>query len=215
MALLLRVVNACLIYNYLTKMAIFSRTIKRIKEFNKLAQIDVIARRYLALNTFDGILTIFGIIVASFFAQIDTAKIIIIACLGAAIAIAISGFSGSYMTERAERKGQIKKLEKQIGMSLKKTDITRAHRFAIFFLSSIEGFSPFIMAVLIILPFFFITNITIAFYASFLISAMLLFLIGIFLGTVSKERLIKSGFKMLIIGAVCFAVIFFMERLTG
>lgn len=196
-------------------MVLFEKTRKRLKEFNKLANIAEMARRYFALNSFDGVLTISGILIATFFADIYNIDLIIVSCIGAAVALAVSGISGALIIEHSERKGEIKKLEKQIGMSLKKTDIHKAHLFATIILSLINGLSPLLTAGMLIIPFFLDIGIKTAYYLSFSISAFLLFFIGIFLGKISKENLIKSGIKMLIIGAICFAILFFIERLTG
>ena len=44
---------------------------KRMKEYNDILNIDEIARRYLIMNAFDGVLTILGILVGSLFAGIS------------------------------------------------------------------------------------------------------------------------------------------------
>lgn len=196
-------------------MGFFNKTRKKLKEFNKISNIGEMARRYFALNSFDGVLTISGILIATFFAGIYNLNMILASCIGASVALAVSGISGALIIEHSERKGQIKKLEKNIGMSLKKTDIHKAHLFAAIVLALVNGLSPLLTASILIIPFFLGINIKTAYFASFLISTLLLFSIGLFLGTISKEKLIKSGFKMLLIGIVCFVILFLIERLMG
>jgi len=191
------------------------RMLRKAKEFNKIAEIDEIARRYFALNSFDGVLTTLGIMLANFFAGIRTNSVIIISCLGAAIAVAISGFYGAYATERSERTGALKKLEKKIGFSLRKTAIEKAHFYAIFVLALIEGFSPFLIALSMIIPFFIAKDIMVAYFTSFAIAMVLLFLLGIFLGKISKENLFNSGAKMLIAGAICTVILYIVEKLLN
>ena len=86
----------------------FEKLVRQIKLYNQIAEIDEIARRYFALNSFDGILTTLGIIAANFFAGITSEIIVITACLGAAIAVTVSGFYGAFITESSEREGKLK-----------------------------------------------------------------------------------------------------------
>lgn len=192
-----------------------TRVVHRIQEFNRIAEIEELARRYFTLNSFDGILTTLGIIIANFFAGVTSSAAIITSSVGAATAVAISGFYGAYITEKAERAGKIKRLEKNIGLSLHKTQIAAAHRFAIVVLAIIEGMSPFIIAVAIISPFIIMEEIKAAYYTSFGIAAFALFLIGIFLGRISKENVIKSGIKMVVVGLFCMIVVLAVEKLFG
>ena len=169
-----------------------NRALFRIRQFNKIAEIDEIARRYLAMNSFDGVLAILGILLASFFADIQSRSMVITASLGIAVAIAISGFYGTFITEKAERAGKIKRLEKSVGMFLKESQIQSAHSFAIFVLAAIDGLSPFLIAIIIIMPFFITSSMALAYYMSFALAVLFLFLVGAFLGTISKENVFKE-----------------------
>lgn len=188
------------------------KALNRVRQFNQIAEIDPLARRYFTLNSFDGILTTLGIIIANFFAKTDAASVIITSGIGAATAVGISGFYGAYMTEKAERIGKLKKLEKNMGMSFRSTPIAHAHTFATFALAIIEGLSPFITAVLMILPFFMFSEISMAYYVSFAISAIFLFLIGMFLGKISRESLIKAGARMVAMGILCTLVLLLIDK---
>ncbi|MBI2129754.1 VIT1/CCC1 transporter family protein [Candidatus Woesearchaeota archaeon] len=191
-----------------------NRALFRIKQFNKIAEIDEIARRYLAMNSFDGVLAILGILLASFFADIRSRSMVITASLGIAVAIAVSGFYGTFITEKAERTGKIKRLEKSVGMFLKESQIQSAHSFATLALAAIDGLSPFLIAIIIVMPFFIASSITSAYYMSFALAALFLFLVGAFLARISKENMFIEGTKMVIAGAVCTIIIFFVEMMT-
>ena len=184
----------------------------KIKQFNSLAEIDELARRYFALNSFDGVLMILGIIIANFFASVDSIKIIITTSIGAMVAVTISGIWGAYLTESAERKGKIKKLEKRVGLSFKKTPIHHAHRFAIISLALINGLSSLFAALIIILPFLLTLNIRTAYFISISLAFVILFFIGVFLGRISKSNLFIAGIKLLLAGIVCSAIIFLIEN---
>ena len=188
-----------------------NRFLYKIKQFNKIAEIDEIARRYFTMNSFDGILMILGILIANFFASVTNSKIIITTSIGAMVAVAISGMWGAYLTESAERKGKIKKLEKSVGLSFKKTPIHYAHRFATISLALIDGLSAALAALIIISPFFFI-NIELAYYVSIGIAFFILFLLGVFLGKIGKSNLIISGLKFLSAGIVCSIILFLIEN---
>jgi len=189
----------------------FKKIVRQFKLYNDIAEIDEIARRYFALNSFEGILTTLGIIAANFFAGTTSKIIIITACVGAAIAMVISGFYGAFITESSEREGKIKALEKRTGLNLKKTQIEHAHNFATFLLASIEGIIPFLIAACIMMPFFFVEDINAAYYTALAVATFFLFVIGAFLGNVSKRNMIISGAKMIFAGAVCAVVLFFIE----
>ena len=187
------------------------RLIRKLKNYNEIAEIDEIARRYFALNSFDGILTTLGIIVASYFAGITSIRIIVTACIGAAIAVAISGFYGAYTTESAEREGKMKTLEKNIGFTLRDSPIKHANTFAVIVLAIIEGFMPFLMAISIIIPFFVMENIFNAYYSALALSLFFLFVIGAFLGRVSKRSMALSGVKMIAAGITCIVILYFVD----
>ena len=181
-------------------------SIEKFKEYNKILGIDSIARRYLVMNGFDGVLAILGIVISSFIAGLVDSRLIITVSLGAAVAMAVSGVWGAYMAEAAERKKELKELEGSMLTRLRKTKIGRAGEFAALVIALIDGAAPFIAGMLVIMPFI-LLPISIAYYASFVIAFVLLFLLGIFLGKISKENLILSGIKMLFAGIVILIVV--------
>jgi len=184
----------------------FKKHIKRIKAYDRIAGIREIARRYFAINSFDGVLTILGLLVGSYVGGIRDPKIVIFAGLGISIAMMVSGMWGAYITEHAERRKGLRELEQSTLSKLHHTDIGKASRFATRVVALINGLSPFISAVIVLLPFFFskfFNNIENAYYASGCIAFVILFLLGTFLGKISKESLIKTGLKMVLAGVVC------------
>ncbi|MFH0836755.1 MAG: hypothetical protein V1870_01370 [Candidatus Aenigmatarchaeota archaeon] len=172
---------------------------QNFSEYNKILNIDSIARRYIVMNGFDGVLPILGILISSFVAGITDTRLIIGVCLGAAVAMAVSGIWGAYMAEVAERKKELKELETKMLTKLKKTKIGRAGDFASLIIAIINGAAPFTAAILVILPFFLLPTI-LAYYTAFAISFVILFLLGTFLGNISKENLILAGLKMTLAG---------------
>jgi predicted membrane protein (TIGR00267 family) len=163
-----------------------------------------IARRYFVLNGFDGILTVLGITAGSFSTQVGDPKVLITSCLGSAIALGVSGISGAYITEKAERLKEFKELQSTMLSDLKdsvhKKNVTQ-RSVAI---SIVNGASPFLNALLSTIPYFIaligLIDMQLAYYFSAGTSLLLLGLLGAFLGKISKESLIVYGLKMVGVG---------------
>jgi len=89
-----------------------------------------IARRYFAMNAFDGVLTTLGVLVGSYIGHVHSAHQVIAVGLGAAVAMGVSGFYGSYLIERAERDRSLRELEEVTLSSLEDSDIAAASTYA-------------------------------------------------------------------------------------
>jgi len=126
-----------------------------LTEYRQIASIDEIGRRYLAMNAFDGILTMIGLVMGSFIGGIDNPRLITFTGLATCLAMGVSGFWGAYMTEAAERKNDLRELEHAMLRDLGKTKQARAFRFAVVIVSLIDGLSPVISGATVLIPFFF------------------------------------------------------------
>ncbi|MBT3463826.1 hypothetical protein HN789_02785 [archaeon] len=188
--------------------------LKNYKEYDKISNISNIARRVFANNSFDGILTIMGILLGAYYAGIDSAMVIIKTGLGASIAMGVSGAWGAYYTEKAERKKKIHELEKAILKDMKSTKIERAENFAVKIITVTDGLSPFISSLIVITPFFFVNgNLFSAYVISMIIAFILLGFLGAFLGKISKDNIIKSVSRMLVAGVVCIILTLILQVL--
>ena len=189
-----------------------------LRDFFIILRENEIIRRYITINSFDGALTIFGIVLANFVAGIQNPLMIILPGIGATIALGVSGVWSAYVAEAAEIKKSLNELERHL---LRELDGTRRHRDAqrtTFLVALVNGLSPFTAACSIMLPFVLaylnVLEMSLAYYMAFLIVALLLFLLGIFLGRIAKENVIKNGFKMLLAGIVI-SIIFYVMSLFG
>ena len=177
--------------------------LNKANEYNEIANIGEIARRYFAMNAFDGVLTLTGVLMGNLTAGVEDPGIVITTGLSTSIAIGISGLWGSYLTESAERKNALKELGQSTLTDLKESSIGRASRFAAVAVSLVDGFSPFLAAIVVMIPFFLNTlfpSIEWVYYASLGTALLLLFGLGVFLGKISKENIIISGLKTVIAG---------------
>lgn len=187
------------------------------REYNRISHAGQIARRAFANNSFDGVLTMIGVIMGSFFVGIHEPKVVLVTGLSTALAIGISGGWGAYLTESAERRHEMDELERVTLTELKNTRIGKASRMAVVLVAAVDGLSPFLAALLVISPFFFaslLPSVSYAYYASLAMAMLALFALGNYLGSISKQNLILSGFKTSIAGIVCIALSFLLERLT-
>ncbi len=177
-----------------------------------------ILRRYAIINSFDGALTVLGIIFAEFISGISEPEIVFLPGLGAAIAMLVSGIWGAYFAERAEIKKDIKALESHLLIDLGESEFAR-NKSRLALVSGLTfGFSPFITALVIITPFFLssagVLTIDAAYYVSFGLVGAVLFSLGVFSGSIARESLLRQGFLMLLAGIVI-GVLFLLLAWVG
>jgi predicted membrane protein (TIGR00267 family) len=172
-------------------------------QYNNIANVGEIARRYFVMNAFDGVLTIIGMLMGNMAAGVTNPNIVITTGLSTSIAMGISGLWGSYLTESAERKHDLDELSQSTLTDLNGSRIGRASRYAAVVVSIVDGISPLLAALLVLIPFFFyriFPNIQIVYYTTLSLALVTLFALGVFLGNISKENLIISGIKTAVAG---------------
>ena len=184
---------------------------RKFKRYSDITQVDEIARRYFVMNAFDGCLTILGIIVGAYFSSFFDARIIIGVGFGSSIAMGMSGLFGAYMAEAAERKKKVQELEQSLLTNLENSIIVKASQFSSIYVGIVDGLAPFVAAQISVIPiylsFFAIFTVKLAMELSMVLIIGILFMLGIFLGRISKDNLIVSGLKMVIAGLITFAII--------
>lgn len=199
------------------QMASMQERFEEWREYSEISKVGQIARRAFANNSFDGVLTMIGVVMGSFVVGVESAKVILVTGLSTALAIGISGGWGAYLTESAERRHAVSELERITLSELQDTKIGKASRMAVVTVAAVDGLSPFLSALLVILPFFFaplLPTITYAYYASIAMSLLSLFALGVYLGKISREKLIISGVKTTIAGMVCIGLSYLLEQLS-
>jgi predicted membrane protein (TIGR00267 family) len=187
------------------------------QEYNKISEAGEIARRAFANNSFDGVLTMTGVVMGNFFVGVQDPKVVLVTGLSTALAIGISGGWGAYLTESAERHHAVGELEQFTLTELQDTKIGRASRMAVKLVAAVDGLSPFLSAFLVVIPFFFASmfpSIDYSYYASIAMALLSLFGLGIYLGRISQRNLLVSGLKTGLAGVVCMALSYFLEQLS-
>ena len=196
---------------------------KRWKDYINISEVGPIIRRFFVMNAFDGSLTTLGIIMGAFisnnlsmFFNWQLIQFVVLTGLATALSMGVSGIWGSYLTEAAEHTKEVYDLEMAMGKkhgTLEDTIYAKARRFASIIAAIVDGASPAGAALICMIPFFFAlgTNQYVplgiiqngnAFPTSLVMTFIMLFILGIFLGKISKKNLIISGIKMLCAGFV-------------
>jgi len=189
-------------------MSSLRRWLQQLREYEDIAEIGEIARRYFAMNAFDGVLTMIGVLVGNYSAGVESARVVISTGLATSMAIGVSGFWGAYFTESAERKRDLDDLESYTLTDLNETKIGRASRAAAIVVSLVDGLAPFLAALVVLSPFFLTPlwgNIYHSYYLSLAMALGVLFALGALLGAISRENIALTGVKM--IGAGLLAIV--------
>jgi predicted membrane protein (TIGR00267 family) len=175
-----------------------------IGAYLRVTRAQKILRRYFAMNAFDGAMTSLGVVIGAYISNIVDPRAVIGVIIVGGIAMAVSGFSGTYMTERAERSKSLNELEDAMLVDLEDTIYGQASRFVSAFAALVDGSAPFIASIPSVIPFYValigLIPIGLAFFASAGASLVTLFLLGVFLGRISDRNIIYSGIRMVIAG---------------
>jgi predicted membrane protein (TIGR00267 family) len=182
------------------------RFLEKIRSYIKISGVTPISRRYFIMNAFDGATTILGIVIGAYVAEVTNEFWIMWPGLGATLAMSLSGFVGAYMTEEAERARRLDSLEKSMLIELKNSVVGKAGRFASMWAAIIDGLSPARAAIVCLIPFFLssrsLFSITLAVQLSIIIALAIMFMLGVFLGKISKRNMLLHGAKMLVVGLI-------------
>jgi predicted membrane protein (TIGR00267 family) len=176
----------------------------------QITEMGPIARRYFIKNGFDGSMTMLGIIVGAWVINVTQPEIVVTAGLGACLAMGISGISGAYLTEKAERKRDLKELECAMITKLNDSVINDASTFVSFYAALVDGGSPIVTALISLSPFFFVLysllTVQNAYLLSLIVTLITLFMLGIYLGKIAKENALLYGIQTLIAGVATVAI---------
>ncbi|MDJ0270030.1 MAG: hypothetical protein NXY59_05735 [Aigarchaeota archaeon] len=191
----------------------------RISRFLKYSGKDVIARRYFVLSVFDGTLAAFGIVVGANFVRGTSPATIVAAGIGAAVAMLISGVTGSFMTETAESKKRLKEIEEAMLADMDESIVAEAGSYGAIIAALINGLAQFAAATTVLLPYiislFYPTIVGIALYASFAIALAMIFTLGTILAKVSRQNILDMSIKMLAVGLLAIMLILLLQFFAG
>lgn len=185
---------------------------RQIQQFISISQSYDIARRYFVVNSFDGALTMLGLLLGFYFSKSADLAVAIPACLGAAIALAMSGLTSAYLSEKAERKREFKILQEAMVSDLSGSAQDKALRWVPVWVALINGLSPLLMSFIIITPLWLVQlgfELPLGPFESAIgVAFVLIFFLGVFLGRVSGTFWLFSGLQTLIIALTTTVLIY-------
>ncbi|PCN50300.1 hypothetical protein B6U99_05145 [Candidatus Geothermarchaeota archaeon ex4572_27] len=189
----------------------------RVKRYVKLSGVEEVARRYFVMNLFDGCMTMLGVVLGSYAAGVQDPWTVVKVGLGVGVAMAVSGFSGAYMAERAERTRELKMLERALFSDLDDTAIGRASSLAAILAALVNGASPLVAILIAAAPFMAallgVVEVGLAVALSTALIILTLFILGAYMGRISEESVLISGAKALLIGGVTAALLLMIQAL--
>ncbi len=171
-----------------------------------------IMRRYFVVNGFDGALTMLGLIMGFQFSAPANLAVIINACLGAAIALGVSGISSAYVSESAERRRDLTHLEEAMATNLKHSAHGAAARWVPMLIALVNGSAPLVISLIILIPLG-LAQAGMSLPLSPLLLAIsialiLIFLLGVFLGRIAGISWLRSGVQTLLVALLTAALIY-------
>ncbi len=189
--------------------------VDEIREYGRITGFWQIARRALANNSFDGVLTMMGIVVGNYISKVWDASIVIRIGIATSISIGVSGLWGAYLAESAERGRELGELERISLTDLSDTKIGRAARVAVVVVSLVDGISPLVSSMIVLIPFFIaplIGNILVSYALSLVVAMISLFGLGMFLGYISERNLVSYGLRTVVAGIVAVVINFLLPN---
>ena len=191
------------------------RELERLKQYHEVAEIGEIARRYFAMNSFDGILTILGVLMGNYLARVRDPTVVIVTGMATSVSMGVSGLWGAYLTESAERQKSLDDLEEQTLTDLSQTRIGRASRAAVVIVALVDGLAPLLASLFVLSPFFLtdpLGDIQYSYYLALAIALLSLFGLGAFLGRISRQNVLLAGLKMIVAGVVALVLSYLIEN---
>jgi predicted membrane protein (TIGR00267 family) len=186
-----------------------------VGEYERITGFWGIARRALANNSFDGVLTMIGVLTGNYLGGIRNAATVIRIGIAASVSIGVSGLWGAYLAESAERGRELAELERISLTDLSETKFSRAARLAVVVVSLVDGLSPLVSSLIVLLPFFIapvLGDILVSYALSLVVGLISLFSLGMFLGHISKRSLVGYGLRTVVAGIVAVAINFLLPN---
>ena len=160
-------------------------------------------RRYFVVNGFDGALTMLGLSMGFYVSNEASIGVMLTACLGAAVALFMSGVTSAFLSEWEERKRSLAELESAMVADLSESVHAEAARAVPIVIALVNGMAPLSISVVIITPLILaragIDLPLSALEATIALAFVVIFLLGVFLGRVGGGFWLWSGLRTVLI----------------
>jgi predicted membrane protein (TIGR00267 family) len=189
--------------------------IDRIRFLLRITQSQSIARRYFVVNGFDGALTMLGLTMGFYVSGGVEVPVAIGACLGAAIALGMSGVTSAYISEAAERQKSLRELEEAMVKELDDSAHADAAKQVPFLIAAVNGLAPFVMSIVVITPLW-LAELGVRlpagpFESAIALAFVTIFLLGVFLGKISGMFWLWSGLRAILVALITALLILFLD----
>lgn len=180
---------------------------ERAHYYDELTGVFAISRRYFVIGAFDGALTVLGLILgATGFS--DNPALIVAAGVATSVALAVSSTFGAFEAESVEQ--DLAHDELQSAM-LRKVggDKVAAHRFAKVVSSLVHGVAPLVAGLLPLIPFLLVPGVLAfrqAIVAAAGVTLVFLFVLGAYLGTLTKRNAAVAGVRLVAVAMATAAI---------
>lgn len=181
---------------------------KLVRQAAEIHDTMPIIRRYFVIGTFDGALTILGIILGAYAVGKLSNDLILIAGMAAGIGLAISSAVGAFEAERIEIVLRHREIERAM-LSRVKGDHEETQFISNLASAVVHGVSPLVGILVPLVPFLFLPAID-AMYCALILAHAFLFGIGAYLGGILKEMIFYTGLRFVIAGLVTAIIIFLL-----
>ncbi|MCE4607776.1 MAG: hypothetical protein F7B61_02305 [Caldisphaeraceae archaeon] len=171
-----------------------------------------IARRMFITNTFDSIFASIGVAIGGYKGAVNPV-LLGMSILGGGLTMGFfSSFLAVYLSERTERLNELKRLEKELMISLKDSIYGKSIGTISFYISLWSSFGSIIFTFFISLPYFLLgifgLKIFISFIASLSIALTELIYLGYYMSRVSNEKAVTTISRNVALGVL--AILFML-----
>lgn len=186
--------------------------LSEVTHWLRITRAHAILRRYFVVNGFDGGLTMLGLIIGFLVSEPMDLSVTINACLGAAIALGMSGLGSAYVSEAAERAHALGELEKAMLSDLQKSDHGKAARIVPLLVSLVNGLAPLVISLLILVPLWLAkAGFTLPIpplHSAIVVALVLIFMLGIFVGRIAGVSWLRSGIRTMLVAVATSGLIY-------
>ncbi|MFB6080001.1 MAG: VIT1/CCC1 transporter family protein [Haloferacaceae archaeon] len=176
-------------------------------------QVRSISRRYFVSNGFDGTLTSIGVAMGALLSGVSAGRTTFLIGLGAAVGLGTSGVWSVWEIERAEKRAEIRRLERAMLTDLDDTRIERRQRGARAINAVASGVGPIIGVLVPMTPFLLegvVLTMVEATALAVCLGVGLLFVFGAYMGSIADITWYVAGIRMGLAGLVVAAINFLL-----
>jgi predicted membrane protein (TIGR00267 family) len=194
---------------------VLRRIIKRLNLTFTLTETTDIARRYFSLQIFDGAMVGIGLVFGFHISGFHGYESLLRAIIPILIGIAISGYTGAFVSERAEQAYRIRRLERATLTEMSGTMLASVGTQATIFVSLVNSLSAVTATALVSTPYILASALKAlpehGLYLSMIICLALLSLSGSVVGKTTGIGVLRTALQMAGAGVVAAALIILVE----